>query len=287
MRLARHGARVLVLEARSRLGGRATAFNDRETGELVDNGQHVLLGCYRDTLAFLERHRRARATCRFQPQLGVTMVDRAGRAVAARSARAAAAAASVAGVFDWDALDLEDRLSVLRMRTPLRLARRALEPGATRDRRVARRDRRELADSQRPDRAAARDALGSAGAGRAQSAAVAGGGAGVRAGARARCSGPTRRRRRSALPTRPLDVMYAEPARAFIEERGGVGAGPERPRDDRALGDGRLRVSQRRGARSRRRSSVSRRALVCARRGCSTGDTAIRSGTRSSQRARR
>ena len=40
VRLARHGARVLVLEARSRLGGRATAFNDRETGELVDHGQH-------------------------------------------------------------------------------------------------------------------------------------------------------------------------------------------------------------------------------------------------------
>ena len=51
-RLAREGARVLVLEARARLGGRATAFPDRETGELVDNGQHVLLGCYTETFAF-------------------------------------------------------------------------------------------------------------------------------------------------------------------------------------------------------------------------------------------
>ena len=32
-RLAKRGARVLVLEARGRLGGRATAFVDRETGE--------------------------------------------------------------------------------------------------------------------------------------------------------------------------------------------------------------------------------------------------------------
>ena len=61
MRLTRSGARVLVLEARARLGGRATAFVDRETGELVDNGQHVLLGCYRDTFAFLRRHWRRRA----------------------------------------------------------------------------------------------------------------------------------------------------------------------------------------------------------------------------------
>ena len=45
VRMTKNGARVLVLEARARLGGRATAFPDRETGDLVDNGQHVLLGC--------------------------------------------------------------------------------------------------------------------------------------------------------------------------------------------------------------------------------------------------
>ena len=45
--LADAGARVLVLEAPPGLGGRATAFRDRETGRVVDNGQHVLLGCYR------------------------------------------------------------------------------------------------------------------------------------------------------------------------------------------------------------------------------------------------
>ena len=53
--LAAAGLRVTVLEARPQLGGRATAFNDRESGELVDNGQHVLFGCYRETFAFLRR----------------------------------------------------------------------------------------------------------------------------------------------------------------------------------------------------------------------------------------
>ena len=53
--LAEAGARVLVVEARPQLGGRATAFVDRETGELVDNGQHVLFGCYRATFEFLRR----------------------------------------------------------------------------------------------------------------------------------------------------------------------------------------------------------------------------------------
>jgi hypothetical protein len=53
-----------VLDARPQLGGRATAFRDRQTGELVDNGQHVLFGCYRETLAFLPGDRRIRSRAR-------------------------------------------------------------------------------------------------------------------------------------------------------------------------------------------------------------------------------
>lgn len=53
--LAGRGTRVTVLEARPRLGGRASSFRDAETGTVVDNGQHALMGCYRRTLAFLDR----------------------------------------------------------------------------------------------------------------------------------------------------------------------------------------------------------------------------------------
>ena len=42
--LAQRGMRVLVVDARPQLGGRATALTDRETGELVDKGQHELFG---------------------------------------------------------------------------------------------------------------------------------------------------------------------------------------------------------------------------------------------------
>src|SRR3989441_12044143 len=75
VRLTARGARVLVLEARARLGGRATAFPDRETGEIVDNGQHVLLGCYTETFAFLKEIG-ALEHVRLQQQLSVTMIDR-------------------------------------------------------------------------------------------------------------------------------------------------------------------------------------------------------------------
>lgn len=53
--LADAGWRVTVLERRSMLGGRARSFTDPATGEVVDNGQHVFLGCYRQTLRFLRR----------------------------------------------------------------------------------------------------------------------------------------------------------------------------------------------------------------------------------------
>ena len=47
--------RATSLEARPTLGGRATAFSDPATGERIDNGQHVLAGCYPETLGFLRR----------------------------------------------------------------------------------------------------------------------------------------------------------------------------------------------------------------------------------------
>ena len=53
--LAEAGRKVAVLEKKPRLGGRAFSFKDPETGETVDNGQHLFMGCYRQTRAFLER----------------------------------------------------------------------------------------------------------------------------------------------------------------------------------------------------------------------------------------
>ena len=121
---------MLVLEARARLGGRATAFPDRETGELVDNGQHVLLGCYTETFAFL-RDIGAADNVRLQPQLAVTMIDRAGRRSRLSCPRAAAAVPSAGRHPRLGRASWRDRLSVLRMATPLKHARRELLPGAT------------------------------------------------------------------------------------------------------------------------------------------------------------
>lgn len=53
--LAERGARVLVLETRQRPGGRATSWIDPATGDVEDNGQHVLAAFYEETLRLLRR----------------------------------------------------------------------------------------------------------------------------------------------------------------------------------------------------------------------------------------
>ncbi|MDX2148163.1 MAG: hydroxysqualene dehydroxylase HpnE [Planctomycetota bacterium] len=53
--LADRGVRVLLLEARRRLGGRASSFIDASSGEALDNCQHVTLGCCRAYLSLLRR----------------------------------------------------------------------------------------------------------------------------------------------------------------------------------------------------------------------------------------
>jgi hydroxysqualene dehydroxylase len=53
--LADAGRKVTLLEKKPHLGGRAYSFKDAETGDVVDNGQHLFMGCYRRTRAFLAK----------------------------------------------------------------------------------------------------------------------------------------------------------------------------------------------------------------------------------------
>ncbi len=52
--LSSRGMSVTVLESRPRLGGRASSITDRDTGETIDNCQHVAMGCCTSFRAFCE-----------------------------------------------------------------------------------------------------------------------------------------------------------------------------------------------------------------------------------------
>ncbi len=216
--LAEKGKRVLVVDARAQLGGRATAFRDRETGELVDNGQHVLFGCYRAAFEFLERIG-ASDRVRVQPSLAVPYIDRAGRRSVLQCPRLPSPLHLVAGVLGWSGIPWRDRVSVLKLAGPLRRARLELErtgsvtlvpDGTVSDWLIAHGQRDTLREWLWEPLAVA--ALN-------QSPAVAAASPFVRV--LAQMFGPDPRDSALVLPIRPLNEMYAEPARAFIESRGG------------------------------------------------------------------
>jgi squalene-associated FAD-dependent desaturase len=54
VRLTESGFRVTLIEARERLGGRVQSLTDATTGETIDNGQHLLMGCYEAALRLLD-----------------------------------------------------------------------------------------------------------------------------------------------------------------------------------------------------------------------------------------
>jgi squalene-associated FAD-dependent desaturase len=209
VRLARGGARVLVLEAKARLGGRATSFVDRESGVLVDNGQHVLLGCYRETFAFL-REIGAADRVALQAQLAVTMIDRAGRRSRLACPPLPPPLHLLAGVLEWDALSWPDRLSVLGLGRAIR--HQLASPGETVENWLIRNGQtarvRELfwdplalaALNQPPDRAAAP----------------------VFARVLAEMFSSDPRAAAIALPVVPLHAMYAEPARVYLDAHGAL-----------------------------------------------------------------
>ena len=44
--LSKAGYQVEVIEASKKLGGRAYSLTDKENQTIIDNGQHILMGCY-------------------------------------------------------------------------------------------------------------------------------------------------------------------------------------------------------------------------------------------------
>jgi len=77
VRLSERGHEVVLLERRNHLGGRAYSFTDARTGDVVDNGQHLFMGCYHHTIAFLETIGR-RNRLKFQDRPRVDFLDAEG-----------------------------------------------------------------------------------------------------------------------------------------------------------------------------------------------------------------
>jgi zeta-carotene desaturase len=213
-----------VLESKAVLGGRATAFSDPQTGERVDNGQHVMLGCYHETFALL-RQIGTEDCVRVQPGLEVDFVDRAGERSRLSLPGLPPPLNFMAGLLDWSALGWRDRLAAMRLAAPIRIAQRAqreegrgktpthiaASPGETVEEWL-------INNGQTPR---IREMLWEPLALAALNQSVRVAAAPPFAAVLAQMFGSGSRDASLALPMRPLDQVFAEPARRFIEEHGG------------------------------------------------------------------
>jgi squalene-associated FAD-dependent desaturase len=111
--LAERGVRVTVLEGKPALGGRAYSFVDPDTGDFVDNGQHVLMGCYNETLDFLKRIG-AYDQLVFHEDLEIEMLAGPGQSAVLKTARLPGPLHMTAALLGYRHLSIAERIGVMR-----------------------------------------------------------------------------------------------------------------------------------------------------------------------------
>ncbi|MBK7630276.1 MAG: oleate hydratase [Ignavibacteriales bacterium] len=73
--LSQKNISVTIIESSPKLGGRTYSFFDKETNSIIDNGQHILMGCYKETISFLKLIG-AENNFEYQKNLFLTFIDR-------------------------------------------------------------------------------------------------------------------------------------------------------------------------------------------------------------------
>ncbi len=122
--LAEAGFRVSLFERRPYLGGRASSYQHPGTGEIVDNCQHVLLGCCTNLVEF---YRRTGVQDKIRWYEKLTFLEPGGRASVIAPSALPAPLHTAPAFLRADCLNLRDKLAISR-------AMAALAPGAPADR---------------------------------------------------------------------------------------------------------------------------------------------------------
>ncbi len=120
VRLAEAGVRITLIEARERLGGRVQSLTDATTGETIDNGQHLLMGCYESALRLLTTLGTTHILRR-QKALRVWFAERAGDAFALDASRLPGKLGVARGMMTLKGLSRHERFMLLRFAARLQL----------------------------------------------------------------------------------------------------------------------------------------------------------------------
>src|SRR3972149_323216 len=112
--LSSAGFHVTLIEQRRFLGGRAYSFIDKNTGLELDNGQHILMGCYENTFRFLEKIGVINKLY-FQKDLCVNFLDTNGTVYRLNCLPLPAPFHILSGILRFKAISLAERIRMLNM----------------------------------------------------------------------------------------------------------------------------------------------------------------------------
>lgn len=112
--LVKNNFKVTLIESSPKLGGRAYSFLDKETNTIIDNGQHILMGCYYETLNFL-RMIGAAKNFYSQDKLEVNFVKEYFELLPLKAFPVFYPLNLLTGLLNFKALSLSERLSLLKV----------------------------------------------------------------------------------------------------------------------------------------------------------------------------
>ena len=124
--LAKAGRRVRLLEQKPHLGGRARSFADPATGAIVDNGQHLLMGCYHSTLRFLKEIGTLDRIA-LQPNLRVHFVEPGGKLTTLKCPNLASPWHVLVGVMRSNSFSWSEKFQIARLGRKLEKAKKAVD----------------------------------------------------------------------------------------------------------------------------------------------------------------
>lgn len=120
LELGYQGYTPRLYEAKAYLGGRAHSLTDAPTGLTLDNGQHIVMGCYAGFLKLVDRLS-IRGKLDEQESMTVPYVSPGGRWSTLAAKQLPAPFHLLCGLFAFDELSTADRMGILRMGTVMRL----------------------------------------------------------------------------------------------------------------------------------------------------------------------
>ncbi len=112
--LAEKGVAVTLFERRPLLGGRAYSVKDSTTGDTLDNGQHLFMGCYHHTLKFLKTIGTDRLL-QFQKKMCVDFADSQGKQYRLRCPPLPAPFHLLVGLLRLQTLSFKEKCSMIKM----------------------------------------------------------------------------------------------------------------------------------------------------------------------------